>query len=123
MQEPPGWRGNEDPNSRGLGLALRVVGALVPMAVLFTVALLNIEQRMALKAPVATDFLRVAGYLWGVPFGGYRVAPWTFGLTAVATLACTALLLVRRDRRGAVAAFFWCLFFAWLVSLFVGSGD
>jgi hypothetical protein len=112
-----------DPNSRGWGLAIRVAGALLPLVVLFA---LVIHVRPRSPAPSSTlllDVLRLLAFVWAIPYGGYRIAPWGFAIAGLLTIAFVGILFWRRDWRGGVAVLIWFWFFSWLISMFVGSGD
>ena len=96
-------------NSRGFGFALRVAGALVPIA--STVAL-----GFAPQDGWAARILRVVGYPWGGWGEGNGRLPVAFGAMGLVALAFTAVLLVRRDWRGATGILLWSLFVGFLIS-------
>ena len=95
-------------NSRGFGFALRVAGAILPVAAL---AFGNVPQ-----VGWPAQALRVVGYPWGGWSEGNGRLPVAFGAMGLAALAFTAVLLVRRDWRGATGILLWSLFVGFLVS-------
>ena len=110
-----------DANTRGFGLLLRVAGAIVPIAVAFSMVIGGLQggaRGPKLPAPLAS-FLKAAGIVWAWPGNAYRLGPLGFGLMGVLTVAFVVALLLRRDRSGAITVLIWSLFLGWFLSYLV----
>ena len=111
-----------DKNSKGLGLLLRVAGAVVPLAAVF--ALYGRSRWSPPHLPVALAWLlRVISFLWAWPSSGYYRLPLAFGVMAVLTVVFVVVLFARRDRGGALTVLVWSLFWGWLFAMASGWTD
>ncbi len=110
-----------DPNSRGLGLLLRVAGIVLPFASWWV--FLNREDAMTSVSPSLTRVIRLVAVPWSWPYSAYKIAPWTFGVAGLVAVVFVIVMLLRRDWRGACTALAVSLFFGWLTGMLIGQGD
>ena len=115
----------QDKNTRGLGVALRFAGAILPLAA-FWVILLRVD-RDPYGTSVSHDALarvfRVIAYLWAWPYAIYGQLPLPFAALALLSIIMVGVLIVRRDWRGSVTVLIWSLFWGWLPAMLIGQGE
>jgi hypothetical protein len=80
-------------------------------------------RNSAPSANSASCPLRVVAYAWSWPYGMYAQRPLAFGLMAALSLVFTVILIVCRDRRGAITVLVWTLFWGWLLAAIVGQSQ
>jgi hypothetical protein len=105
--------------TRGLGLLLRVVGVVIPLGGFFAAFFHTKSWEAPLSAPLV---LQILSFLWAWPYKIYQSVPiaWlSLGLASVVLVL--ALLVVRRDWKGALTVLAWGLFWGWLLAAIVGD--
>ena len=110
-------------NTRGLGVVLRFASAIVPPVTCFLMLLLVEERQYGESATpdLFHNVFRVIAFVWAWPYAMYDQQPLSFGLLALLAIVLSVVLLVRRDWRGAVTVFLWCLFWGWLLAAIIGQ--
>jgi hypothetical protein len=111
-----------DKNSKGLGLLLRVAGAIVPFGAAWGLAVALHWSEPGLPAALAWP-LRVIAFLWAWPSAGYYRLPLFFGAIAILTIGFMVILFRRHDRRGSLTVLVWSLFWAWFGAMVSGWTD
>jgi hypothetical protein len=105
-------------NTRGLGVALRFAGVVLPLvaffAVFFTIG-------VPISRGVLPSAFRVAAFFWAWPYAMYQQQPFSFGSMAIVGIVATAILALRRDCGGAITVLVWCFFWGWLLAAIIGQ--
>lgn len=110
-----------DKNSGGVGLALRLAGALLPPVVLFGSGFL-----VPVRTPPPewlSGVFKVIALLWAWPYGMWNAWPLNFGVLALWGLVVSGIILIRRDRRGSITVLAFSFAWGWLIAAIAGTAQ
>lgn len=103
-----------DRRTRGLSLWLRVAALILPLGAFF-----SLFWQESPGAPRAV--FKIGAFLWAWPYRMYVHHPLGWFALGVTAVVLAALLIIRRDWKGAVILFIWSLFWGALLANIVGE--
>lgn len=105
-----------DENSGGWRFALRVAGVVLPIALGAAASILSREDNYIPVAWRGAGLFRGIGLPWGWIGVAYRFHPLLFSTLGLVSLGFSAMLFLRRDRRGGASVILWSFGIGWLIA-------